>query len=101
MMSIKIYRHCDTWAFTDLSRGLQDEPFVCGIPEIIDYFIKNFSDPAKETHRIIFSAAPVVTTRVYIKKEGIAGRLRPLFYTLRHTVTITNCNCLFFILSTV
>jgi hypothetical protein len=56
MMSIKIYRHCDTWAFTDLSRGLQDEPFVCGIPEIIDYFIKNFSDSAKETHRIIFSA---------------------------------------------
>jgi len=56
MMSIKIYRHCDTWAFTDLSRGLKDEPFVCGVPEIIDYFIKKFSDPTKETHRIIFSA---------------------------------------------
>jgi hypothetical protein len=56
MMSIKIYRHCETWAFTDPSRGLQDEPFVCGIPEIIDFFIEKFSDPAKETHRIIFSA---------------------------------------------
>ena len=56
MMSIKIYRHCGTWAFTDLSKGLKDEPFVCGIPEIIDFFIENFSDPTKETHRIIFSA---------------------------------------------
>ena len=56
MMSIKIYRHCDTWAFTDLPKGLQDEPFVCGIPEIIDHFINNFSDPSKQTHRIIFSA---------------------------------------------
>lgn len=56
LMSIKIYRYCDTWAFTDLNRDLKDEPFVCGMPEIIDYFIENFSDPAKETHRIIFAA---------------------------------------------
>jgi len=71
MMSIKIYRYCDTWAFTDISRDLQDEPFVCGIPEIIDYFIEKFSDSKKETHRIIFSARNFPLSHGKLVKEGM------------------------------
>ena len=44
MMIIEIYRHHGTWAFTDSSKYLTDEPFVAGISEIIDEFIEKFSE---------------------------------------------------------
>lgn len=56
MMVIQIYEHCGTWAFTDKARGLTHEPFVAGIPEIIDFCIDAYGDKTKETHRIVFSA---------------------------------------------
>ena len=55
MMIIKIYKHCGTGAFTDKSKELAHEPFVCGIPEIIDLFISNHGDKTRETHKITFS----------------------------------------------
>jgi hypothetical protein len=57
MMVIEIYRHHGTWAFTDPFKGLENEPFVAGIPEIIDEFIEKFSDKTQQTHRITFSAS--------------------------------------------
>lgn len=35
---IEIYRTASGWSFDDPSVGLVAEPFVCGIPEIIDVF---------------------------------------------------------------
>ena len=55
MMIIEVYPHCGTWAFTDTARGLVHEPFVCGIPEMIDYFIQNWGEPGRKKHRITFS----------------------------------------------
>jgi len=56
MMIIEIYRHCGTWAFTDDSRELVHEPFVAGIPEIIDHLIDIYSDSSKDRHKITFSS---------------------------------------------
>lgn len=53
MMTIEIYRHAGTWCFTDEARGLLHEPFVLGIPDIIDNIIK---DNEKEKHTITFSS---------------------------------------------
>lgn len=44
--TIEIYRYHNTWAFTDKSRGLVDEPFVAGMPEIIDMHIEDGHDKA-------------------------------------------------------
>lgn len=73
-MVIEIYKHCGTWAFTDPTKGLQDEPFVAGIPEIIDLFIEKYSNNAKKTHRITFSASNFPGSHgKLIKKESEAG----------------------------
>jgi len=54
-MIIEVYPHCGTWAFTDTARGLVHEPFVCGIPEIIDHFIQHFGDTSRKKHVLTFS----------------------------------------------
>lgn len=55
MMSITIYKHNGFWSFTDDERGLVHEPFVSGIPEIIDFFIEKYGDKDSGTHTILFS----------------------------------------------
>lgn len=69
MMIIEIYRHCGTWAFTDESRGLVHEPFVAGIPEIIDSFIENYGDKTQETHKITFSSSDFPGSHGKLTKE--------------------------------
>jgi len=74
LMVIEIYRHCSTWAFTDPAKGLQDEPFVAGIPEIIDFFIEEYGNKTQKTHRITFSASDFPGSHgKLIKKESEAG----------------------------
>ncbi len=34
------YPHAETWVFDDESRGLKAEPFISGIPEIMDKTIQ-------------------------------------------------------------
>jgi hypothetical protein len=43
MLSIEIYQFNGTWCFTDLERKLVHEPFVLGIPEIINTVLENNS----------------------------------------------------------
>jgi hypothetical protein len=43
MLSIEIYQFNGTWCFTDLERKLVHEPFVLGIPEIINTVLQNNS----------------------------------------------------------
>ena len=46
-----------TWVFDDPARGLAQEPFVSGIPEMIDALATHIPD-ARKGFRLLFSAQP-------------------------------------------
>ena len=54
---ISPYRFQGTWVFDDLRVGLFHEPFVAGMPEIIDKLVEDIPD-ANKGFRLLFSAAP-------------------------------------------
>ena len=37
IMVIKPFRYSGTWVFDDEAVGLNKEPFVCGVPKMIDF----------------------------------------------------------------
>ncbi len=45
-----------TWVFDDPKVGLAQEPFVSGVPEMIDYLVKDIPD-ARYGFRMLFSAS--------------------------------------------
>ena len=49
------YKHAGTWVFDDPGRGLRAEPFVAGVPEMIDRLVADIPD-AESGFRLIFSA---------------------------------------------
>jgi hypothetical protein len=51
------YKRNGIWAFDDPSVGLVQEPFVLGIPEIIEAFVKSIPD-AENGFALIFSTDP-------------------------------------------
>ncbi len=51
------YRHAGTWVFDDSAAGLVREPFVAGVPEMIDVLVKGIPD-ATNGFRLLFSAQP-------------------------------------------
>lgn len=57
IMVLQPYWHAGTWVFDDDSKALDKEPFVCGIPEIIDDAVRNIPN-AREGFRLLFSATP-------------------------------------------
>ena len=57
IMIIAPYRHQGTWVFDDASAGLVQEPFVAGVPEMIDELVKDIPD-AEKGFRLTFSANP-------------------------------------------
>lgn len=57
IMVIQPYFHAGTWAFDDPAAGLVQEPFVSGIPEMIDYLIRDIPN-ARNGFRLLFSAQP-------------------------------------------
>jgi hypothetical protein len=57
IMVIVPYRHAGTWVFDDERVGLVQEPFVCGIPEMIDDMVREITD-AEHGFRLLFSAKP-------------------------------------------
>lgn len=46
-----------TWVFDDPQAGLSQEPFVSGVPEMIDFLVKDIPN-ARSGFRLLFSAAP-------------------------------------------
>lgn len=54
-----IYPHFDhgDWVFDDEAMGLKREPFVFGMPEMIDLFVKD-TPSAKHGFKLYFSAQP-------------------------------------------
>ena len=57
LMVIAPYWYQGTWVFDDESVGLDKEPFVAGVPEMIDGLVKNIPN-ARNGFRLIFSSAP-------------------------------------------
>ena len=46
-----------TWVFDDAGRGLRAEPFVSGVPEMIDDLVRDIPD-ARSGFRLLFSPTP-------------------------------------------
>ena len=51
------YWYSETWVFDDEKLGLVREPFVSGVPEMIDYLVKDIED-AKNGFKMTFSVQP-------------------------------------------
>lgn len=57
LILIMPYRHAGTWVFDDPSAGLVREPFVAGVPEMIDVLVRDIPG-ATNGFRLLFSAQP-------------------------------------------
>jgi hypothetical protein len=57
LMVISPYKYAGTWVFDDPAVGLNREPFVCGIPEMISDMVKDIPD-AEKGFRLLFSTQP-------------------------------------------
>jgi len=51
------YRHASTWVFDDPWVGLSQEPFVSGIPEMMDTLVANIPNAGKGFRRL-FASVP-------------------------------------------
>ncbi len=68
------YRHAGTWVFDDASRGLIKEPFVSGIPELIEELVADIPN-AGEGFRLTFSAQefPGFKDKLVWKRKDLGG----------------------------
>jgi hypothetical protein len=57
LILIEPYWYQDTWVFDDASVGLDKEPFVQGIPEMIDVLVKDIPN-ARSGFVLLFSSQP-------------------------------------------
>lgn len=55
LLIIAPYRHAGTWAFDDSAAGVVREPFVGGMPEMLDEMVRDIPNP-EHGFRLIFSA---------------------------------------------
>ena len=74
LLVIAPYKHAGTWVFDELSRGLRQEPFVAGIPEMINKLVVGIPN-AEQGFRLIFSARefPGYTHRLVWKRKDTSG----------------------------
>jgi len=71
IMVIFPYRHQDVWMFDDERVGLVQEPFIEGMPEIIDIFVQDIPK-ASLGFKLFFSSNPFPGYQaklVWIKEE--------------------------------
>lgn len=63
-----------TWVFDDPAVGLVKEPFVLGVPEMIDLLVKDIPD-ARDGFRLLFSALPFPGFQMVISRvrEELGG----------------------------
>jgi hypothetical protein len=57
LMVLMPYKYAGTWVFDDPAVGLRQEPFVAGIPEMLDDMVKDIPE-ADKGFRLLFSAQP-------------------------------------------
>ena len=79
LMIIAPYWYNGTWVFDDDAAGLKREPFVAGVPAMIDVLVKDIPD-ARAGFRLLFSARPFPG---YQKKlTWLRGDMQGNFYRL-------------------
>jgi hypothetical protein len=61
------YRYASTWAFDDAAAGLKAEPFVSGIPQMIDTLVAPIPN-AEHGFRLLFSSEPFPGFQVELRK---------------------------------
>ena len=66
MLTIRPYWHSGTWVFDDARVNLIQEPFVAGVPEMIDHITKDIPD-ARSGFRLLFSANPFPGYQIKLK----------------------------------
>ncbi len=72
ILIIKPYWHNETWVFDDKRVNLYQEPFVAGIPEMINYITRDMPN-AKNGFRLLFSANPFPGYQmklIWLRKEN-------------------------------
>ena len=52
IFQFEVLRKNSVWVFDDAAKGVQNEPFVCGMNEIIDNIVERFGIPAVDGQRI-------------------------------------------------
>jgi len=57
IVEIYPYKHKGTWVFDDERVGLYKEPFVLGVPEMIDHLVKDVPN-AQKGFKLLFSILP-------------------------------------------
>ena len=74
IMVLMPYRYGGTWVFDDPAVGLRKEPFIAGIPEIIDEMVKDIPD-AEQGFRLLFSRQPFpgYTLKLTWRRGGKTG----------------------------
>jgi len=74
LMVIAPYWYQGTWVFDDESAGLDKEPFVAGVPEMIDDLVKDIPN-ARSGFRLLFSLVPFPSYQLWLTrvKEEYGG----------------------------
>jgi hypothetical protein len=74
LLVIAPYKHAGTWVFDEPSRGLKQEPFVAGIPEMMNKLVVGIPN-AEQGFRLIFSAQefPGFTQKLVWKRKDTRG----------------------------
>ena len=67
LLDVYPYKYRGTWVFDDERVGLYREPFVLGVPEMIDLLVKDVPN-AKKGFRMTFSVFPFPDFAQHIKK---------------------------------
>jgi hypothetical protein len=79
LMVIFPYYYENTWVFDDPDVDLVKEPFVFGVPEMIDDLVKNIPN-AKQGFKLIFSKSPFPSYQR--KLTWIRGEYEGNWYTI-------------------
>ena len=74
LIVIEPYWYQDTWVFDDASKGLEKEPFVQGVPEMIDALVTDIPN-ARSGFVLLFSSQPFAGYQVDLTllKEEYGG----------------------------
>ena len=67
MMVIFPYRKNGVWMFDDDAVGLKQEPFVCGVPEMIDVLVADIKD-AEKGFAAYFSGQPFPGFQMHLER---------------------------------
>jgi hypothetical protein len=78
ILVIQPYWHSGTWVFDDPAVGLTREPFVSGVPEMINRLVKHIPS-ARSGFRLLFSTSPFPGATRF---NRIGGDLGGMWYCL-------------------